>query len=93
MRTLEDGLQHVGGMPLDRPWLDAYVCGVKLDLDVQGKVHVEVSYREAGQLFICRSSVSCGAGFITGRYVDDRIGEKFGLRTEPACQALSSEDQ
>jgi len=68
--------------------LYTYMGGVKLYLNVQGKTHVEVSYREAGHLFICWSSVSCGAGLITGRYVDDRMGEKFGLRTEPACQAL-----
>lgn len=69
--------------------LDTYMCGVKLYLNVQGTTHIGVAYRAAGHLFICRASVSCGAGFITGRYMDDRVREMFGQRTELGCQALS----
>lgn len=49
------------------------------------KCHME----EADHLFRSGSSICCGAGLITARYVDDRVGEMFGLRTALGCQALS----
>ncbi len=58
-------------------------------LQCQDTNHIDESCRGAGHLFICRSRVSCGAGIITGGFVDDRVGEESGLRTELKCQALS----
>jgi hypothetical protein len=69
--------------------LHTYACGMKLYFSVQGTTHVEVLYGEAGHLFISRSSVLCDAGLTNVRYMDDGIGEKFGLHTELGCQALS----